>query len=295
MYAITGATGNVGRRIAEKLLAAGQKVRVIGRSADRLEPLAAKGAEPFVASPDDAAAMTRAFTGAQAVYAMIPPHLDAADLRAYQNRVSEALATAIAHAGVRYVVNLSSVGAQLTGGVGPVNGLHDAEDRLNRLEGVNVLHLRPGYFMENLLWMKGPIRQLGVAGSPLRADLPITMIATRDIADQAAQHLLRLDFSGKSVRELLGQRDVTMNEAVRALGQAIGKPDLSYVQVSYEEAEQAMRANGVSPGTAHLFSEMSRSMNEGIMRPTERRLPQNTTATSIETFAGEVFAPALRG
>jgi uncharacterized protein YbjT (DUF2867 family) len=290
MYAITGATGNTGRRIAEALLSKGKKVRVIGRDAERLKSLAKKGAEAFVGSLDDAAAMTRAFSGAKAAYAMIPPNLKAENMRVYQNKISEALAAAIAKARVQYVVNLSSVGAHLSEKTGPIAGLHDQEQQLNKLKDVHVLHLRPGFFMENFYWNIDMIKKMGINGSPLKADLPVSMIATQDIAAAAAQQLADLDFSGKSVRELLGQRDLTMTKATQALGRAIGKPDLKYVQFPYDEAEKAMLGMGLSASVAKGFIEMNRAFNEGVIQLNEKRSAANTTPTSIEEFAKQFAA-----
>jgi uncharacterized protein YbjT (DUF2867 family) len=291
MYVVTGATGNTGTLIAQSLLSRGKKVRVIGRNAARLQSLVALGAEPVVGSLDDAVAMTKALSGAKAVYAMIPPHLTAKDHGAYQQAVGEALAKAIAAGQVAYVVNLSSVGGHLSGKTGPIAGLHDQEERLNTLTGVHLLHLRPGFFMENFYWSIDLIRKMGINGGALRADLPIAMIATRDIAAVAAERLAALDFSGTSVQELLGQRDLTMADATRALGQAIDKPELNYVQFPYEEAEQAMLGMGISASVAKGFVEMYHGFNEGLIRPTEPRSTANTTPTSVETFAGD-FARA---
>lgn len=289
MYAITGATGNTGKKIAEALLARGKKVRVIGRTAERLRPLADKGAEPVVGSLDDAAFLTRAFTGVKAVYAMIPPNYAAPHFRAYQNKLGEAIATSIASAQVPYVVNLSSLGAHLPEKTGPIKGLYDMEQRLNKLERTHVLHLRPTYFMENLFWSMNLIKTMGMNGSPLKGDLLIPMIATRDIAAEAAERLFRLDFSGKSAKELFGQRDLTMVEATRILGKAIGKPELPYVQFPYEDAEKAMVGMGLSLDMARSFNELYRAFNEGTLKPTEARSESNTTPTSIEEFA-KVFA-----
>jgi uncharacterized protein YbjT (DUF2867 family) len=289
MYAITGATGNTGKKIAEVLLAKGKKVRVIGRTAERLRPLADKGAEPFVGSLDDAAFLTRAFTGVKAVYAMIPPNYAAPHFRAYQNKLGEAIATSIAAAQVLYVVNLSSLGAHLPEKTGPIKGLYDMEQRLNKLERTHVLHLRPTYFMENLFWSMNLIKTMGMNGSPLRGDLLIPMIATTDIAAVATDRLLRLDFLDKSSKELFGQRDLTMPEVTRILGKAVGKPDLPYVQFPYEDAEKAMVGMGLSIDMARSFSELYRAFNDGILKPTEPRSESNTTPTSIEEFA-KVFA-----
>lgn len=291
MYVITGATGHTGTRIAEALLAKGKQVRVVGRSAERLQGLAERGAEPFAASLDDVNATTRALRGASAAYLLIPPSYGEPDFRGYQNRVGQALAQAVSAARVSHVVNLSSVGAHLADRVGPIKGLHDQEERLNRLAGVNVLHLRPASFMENVLFNINLIKQAGINGTPLRADLAIPMIATQDIAAVATRRLLALDFSGKTTQELLGPGDVSMAEATRIIGKAIGKPDLPYVQFPYEEAEKAMIGMGMSPDVARAFIEMYRAFNDGLLRPTEARSATNTTPTSFEAFA-KMFAAA---
>ena len=120
MYVVTGATGHTGSVVAEKLLSNKQQVRVVGRDAKRLERFTSQGAEGFVADMTDAAALTKAFTGADAAYLLIPPNLSAPDVAAYQRQVTEALASAVERSGVRYAVVLSSFGAEQTQGTGPV-------------------------------------------------------------------------------------------------------------------------------------------------------------------------------
>jgi uncharacterized protein YbjT (DUF2867 family) len=293
MYVVTGATGNTGKVIAETLLAKGKKVRAIGRKAEHLQPLVEKGAEAFVGSVTDGSAIGRAFQGAEAAYLMVPPNYSAENSRAHQNEVGKTYVSAIRQAGIPFVINLSSVGAHLSQGAGPISGLYDVEQQLNQLQGVNIVHLRPGFFMENHFFNLDLIRNQNSNGTPLKGDLPIPMIATRDIAEVAAQLLLNLGFSGKSTRELLGQRDVTMSEATRIIGKAIGKEDLAYVQFPYEQAEKAMIAMALSPDTARSLVEMDRALNEGRVRPLERRTAANTTPTSIEQFA-ETFAAVYR-
>jgi uncharacterized protein YbjT (DUF2867 family) len=287
MYAITGATGNIGSKIADLLLAREEQVRVIGRNAAGLQRFVDKGAEAAVGDLMDGAFAARAFGGATAVFAMIPPNFAAADFRAYQNEVGASIASGIDKAGVRYVVNLSSQGAELTAGTGPILGLRDQELRLNRFEGVNVLHLRPAYFMENLLMNIPLINSSGIAGSALRGDRRFAMIATKDIAASAAERLVMRDFAGKRVQDLLGQRDLTLEEATAVIGRAIGKPELRYVQFTYDDAAKWLRESGASADLARLLIEMSKSINEG--RYGVGRSPQNTTPTSIEEFA-EGFA-----
>ncbi len=294
MLVITGATGNTGRVVAETLLAKGEKIRVIGRSAERLQPFVAKGAEAFGADVTDEAAMTKAFTGATAVYAMIPPNMKAEDVRASQLAVGRALAGAIGKAGVKHVVFLSSVGAQNAEGCGPVSGLHHVEKLFNGIAGANVLCLRPAYFMENFLMQIGMIKNMGMLGGVIKGDVSLPTIATRDIGPVAADALLKCDWSGNATRELLGQRDITMAEAAKVIGAAIGKPGLSYTAFPGFMAKPALTQMGLSKSIADALVEMSEAINDCRMVPLEKSSPANTTPTSIEWFAKNVFAPAFQ-
>lgn len=290
---ITGATGHIGRRIVHILREEFRDVRVVGRNANTLQPWADSGAQAFVGDMEDSAFLTRAFDKAEAVFAMIPPNPRAEDFRAFQNRVGASIAAAVEKTGIERVVNLSSQGAHLPKGTGPIAGLYDQEQRLNAIRHVHVVHLRPAYFMENLMTNIHTIRSRNVNGTPLRGDLVFPMIATRDIAATAADYLLRLTFAEKTVRDLLGQRELSMNEATRILGHAINKPGLSYVQFPYDEAEKAMTGSGMSRDMARLYIEMNRALNEGHIMSGVERTVENTTQTSFETFAME-FATAYR-
>ena len=292
-YAITGATGHIGGKIAATLLSKGCQVRVIGRTAERLKGLVGKGATAWAGNLADVAFVRRAFAGVDAVFAMIPPDNQAVDFRACQTRVGGALAEAIKVAGVKYVVNLSSVGAHLPVGTGPIAGLHEQEERLNQIPGLNILHLRPTFFMENLMIGIGLIKTQGINGSALKGDLRFPVIATRDIASAASAELATPAFKGVSVKELLGPRDHTMEEMTKILGQAIGKPDLKYVQFSYEDTRQAMLGMGLSPDVARLYIEMYTAFNEGRITRGLMRTPANTTPTTFEEFARE-FAAAYK-
>jgi uncharacterized protein YbjT (DUF2867 family) len=294
-YTIVGASGNTGHVVASKLLEQGQNVRVIGRSADRLQPLVQRGAEPFVADATDTAALARAFNGARGVYAMVPPNLTAPDVRDYQNRVSDAIGSALEQARVPSVVILSSFGADKESGTGPVVGLHYLEQRINRVPGINALYLRAGYFMENTLPQAQVIKQFGMVGGPLRPDLKVPMIATRDIGTVAADRLLKLDFSGHSTRELLGQRDLNYTEVATIIGKAIGKPDLKYTQLPDAQFRAFLLQMGAAPNFADLMQEMSAALNSGQMRALEPRSSANTTPTPFEDFVRETFVPAYQG
>ena len=291
LYVILGASGNTGSTIANSLLSAGKKVRVVGRDSRRLQRFVDKGAEAFTADMSDADALAKAFSGARAAYLMLPP----AKSREEQERDSDAIAKAVKESGLRYAVHLSSYGAQVAEGAGPVSGLHSSEQKLNAIEGLSVLHLRAAYFMENNLAAIGMIQAMGIFGNALRPDLKIPMAATRDVGEYAAQRLLHLDFSGKQTRELLGERDLSMTEATAVIARGIGKPDLRYEQFPYDQVQQALTQLGVPPKGAAMYIEMYKAINAGVLVPLEPRSRENTTPTSFEQFVQDVFAPAYHG
>src|ERR1700674_1325509 len=290
MYVILGASGNTGSIIANSLLSAGKKVRVVGRDAGRLKRFVDRGAEAFTANLSDAAALTKAFSDARAAYLLLPP----AKSREEQERDSDGIAEAVKESGLRYAVHLSSYGAQVAEGAGPVSGLHSSEQKLNAIGGLSVLHLRAAYFMENNLAAIGMIHGMGLFGNALLPDLKLPMAATRDVGDFATQRLLRLDFSGKQTRELLGERDLSMTEATAVIARGIGKPDLRYQQFPYEQVQQALTQLGVPPKGAAMYIEMYKSINAGVLVPLEPRSKENTTPTSIEQFVQDAFAGAYR-
>jgi uncharacterized protein YbjT (DUF2867 family) len=294
MYVVLGASGNTGHVVANNLLARGQKVRVVGRNAAHLQPLTAKGAEAFIADVTDANSLAKAFQQADSAYVMIPPNLTSTDPLSYANRVSDAIASAVQNAGTRNVVALSSIGAEQPSETGPVAGLYNLEQKLNAINSANVLYLRAGYFMENTLPQVNAIRQMGSVAGPLRPDLKVPMIATRDVGNMAADNLLHPAIRGKQTRELLGQHDLTYTEVATIIGKAIGRPDLGYVQVADEQFRSVLVQMGMSDQVARLLLEMTAALNSGKMRAREPRTPQNSTPTSLETFVAEVFVPAYQ-
>jgi uncharacterized protein YbjT (DUF2867 family) len=287
-YVVLGSSGNTGSIVGNFLLSKGQKVRVVGRDLGRLQRFVRQGAEAFAADLTDAAALTKAIGSAHAAYLLLPP----LNSREEQERQSDATATAVKESGLRYAVNLSSYGAHVPEGTGPVTGLHSSEQKLNAISDLNVLHLRPGYFMENNLAAIDMIHGMEMFGHALLPDVQLPQIATRDVGDYAAQRLLSLDFSGKQTRELLGERDLSMAEATAVIARGIGKPDLRYEQFSYDQVQQALVQKGFSPKKAAVYIEMFEAINSGLLAAHEPRSPQNSTPTSFETFVQDVFAPA---
>jgi uncharacterized protein YbjT (DUF2867 family) len=288
MITVMGASGNTGGKIAAQLLSSGQKVRVLGRNEQALAPLWQAGAEVILGDTTDTAFLTRAFTGADAVYTLLPTDRRAPDYRASQRKEGEAIAAAIRASGVKqHVVALSAVGADLADGNGVIAGLHEQEERLKAIEGINLLLLRPVSFFENFFDQIPVIKYEGMVADSVIPDLAIPMIASQDVAAAAVPALASHDWHGVIVRELLGPRDVSYREAVGILGERIGKPDLAYVQLDYPDMAAALEGAGLSASFAGRYVEMTRAFNEQTVRPLAGRTEANTTPTGFEEFAVE--------
>lgn len=264
-YTLTGGAGNITRPLALALLEAGHTVTVIGRDAAKLKELTDAGAIAAIGSVEEVAFLTAAFRGADAVYTMVPPTYAVTDWKAYIGQIGENYASAITAAGVKQVVNLSSVGAHLPDGVGPVSGLHRAEKALNTLTGVNILHLRPAYFYQNLLANISLIKGMGIIGANFSAapgKFPI--VATDDIAAVAAEALLSLDFHGHTIRYIASDETGT-DQIAQVLGAAIGKPDLAWVKFTDEQALGGMIQAGLPEEAAKNYAEMNHAIDTGSM------------------------------
>lgn len=281
MYVLLGSNGNVTSRVARALLQRDQPTRVVGRSAASLEPLRQLGAQLAIGDAHDATFLARAFEGATAVYAMIPTDYGAAYLRRSQTLLGTAIAEAIARSAVRRVVNLSSVGAELPAGTGPIAGLHEQEDRLDALPGLNLLHLRPGNFMENHLQAAGAIAALGMYPSLERSDVPVPTVAASDIAAVVVRELIEPQSHG--VLHLHAPRHYTFQQVATALGRAIGLPSLRHVQVEPAQGLSAMIEAGFSPDAARLMAEMATWLSSG----THQSLPGpvEVTTTTLDDFS----------
>jgi uncharacterized protein YbjT (DUF2867 family) len=288
-YAITGATGNIGRVIAEKLLAGGHTVRAIARNEKNLQFLADKGAELFIGNLEDEAFLTSAYQGADAVFAMVPPHLQSEDYMAYADRIGKNHIKAIKSTGIKHVVALSSIGAHLETGSGIVQVLYNFEQQLKVLHDVNVLVLRPSYFMDNIYMQIDIIKNIGIVGSPVAADVSQPVVATQDIADVAARRLSALSAKGHEIEYILGERNLTYTEITEVLGKALGRKKLNYVPFPYDQAKMAMVQMGLSENIAGFLVELAEGINNGKVLDHYVRTPENTTKTTIEEFA-ESFA-----
>jgi len=282
---IVGATGNVGSKTVKNLLGKGHSLKLIARHVDKLQQFAGEqGVSIHAGDSLSSEFLSDIFKGSDAVLLMMPADMQAENIAAYQDRLGEAQIEAVKKSGVKKVLFLSSVGGHTEDHTGIVAGLARQEVRLKELQNVDVLILRPSYFMENLLGNISIIKNMGVNGSSLLGEKSFPIIATNDVAKVAAEKLNDLTWTGKTVLPLLGPKNYNMNEVTKVLGDAINKPDLSYVHFPYEQAKQAMLQWGISDSVAKAFVGLTEGINIGRF-DTEQRDAYSTTPTTIEDFS----------
>jgi uncharacterized protein YbjT (DUF2867 family) len=289
---IIGASGKVGSQVAQALVSLGQSPTLISRSGKGLESLKTK-ATVLNFSLTDTKQLTEALAGSDIVLTMIASNHSAEDFLEDQRAQADSQIEAIKRAGIKKVLNLSSTGCHLIENTGVLLGLTEMEVKLNQLKEVDVLHLRPTFYMENMFYALGLIKEKGIYGLPVRADKKFPMIATKDVADKIVSLLIEKQFTGKSVLPLLGPKDYSLGETTQALGQIIGKPQMPYVQFGEEDFKQGVIFTGGTPDFAQKFLELMTATDQGLLNY-HLRTPESTTKTSFETFAKTVFLPAYQ-
>jgi len=288
-FVVTGSLGNISKPLAEKLIAAGHSVTVVSSKADKTAQIEAIGAKAAIGSVEDVDFLTKTFLGADAVYVMVPPNFGAANWKKYIANIGENYAEAIHASGVKNVVNLSSMGAHMPEGCGPVSGLFFVEKALNALEVVNVKHLRPGFFYTNFLANIGMVKHMGIIGGNYGENATLVIVHPEDIAEVAAEELLNLSFKGKSVRYIVSDEKTTQ-EVATTLGTAVGKPELPWVNFKDEETLGGMLQAGVPEEIAKNYAEMGAAMRSGEMDSDyKKNKPAIFGKTKLEAFA-PVFA-----
>ncbi|HJS56335.1 MAG TPA: NAD(P)H-binding protein [Chitinophagaceae bacterium] len=285
-YVITGGAGHVSKPLTEKLLNAGHNVTVISRNAENIRSLTDKGAKGAIGSVEDAGFLKKTFAGADAVYTMIPPKYDVTDLKAHIASVGKNYAEAIRANNIKYVVNLSSVGAHLPDGAGPPSGLYRVEQSLNQLEDTNIKHLRPTYFYTNFLDSIGMIKNMNLIGGNFGGrDFKMLLANPTDIAEVAFEELSNLNFTGHSVR-YIGSDERSTEEIAKVFGEAIGKPQLPWVTFTDEQTYGAMLQMGMPEDVAKNFTEMGHAVHSGIFfEDYWKNHPAKLGKTKLEDFA----------
>ena len=277
IFTVVGATSDTGRVVAEQLRAAGHTVRPVSRQ--------------HGVSLDDAAALRRSFEGAFGAYVMMPFDLQAADLHAREREICAHLGTAMRDAGLRRVVVLSGLSADLKRGSSLGAAL--LEDAVAVLGIPELVSLRAGWFMENFVKGLDFLAQAdsGTFVAPFRPDRPMPMVTAADVGRRAAD-LLMADDAGERTQELLGARSYTMEEATAVMAAACGRPSVRYQQVELPVARASMLAAGMSESFVDAVLDTARSFNDNEPWGRQQRGADSATATPLEQWAGEHFGIA---
>lgn len=291
--AVTTPTGQVGSAVADFLLDFGGKiqVRLLGRRPDKLTWPIQRGAEAVIGSQEDIDYLCRATKGVNALFWATPPGYGSDNVRSFQKRLGAAGAKAIETNSISRVVNLSSIGAYLESGGGPISGLHDVEGLLNET-ACNIVHLRPGFFFENLLWQIESIKKWGRISLPLSASTRYPMLSTRDIGRVAAVRLTSTGWTGQIVQELHGPIDLNFREVAEILTEVLGRK-IVYIKCDREEMRDVLLKSAMSENAADLLLEMYEAVDSGRLRPTQPRSPETTTPTTLFEFAHDVILPLV--
>jgi uncharacterized protein YbjT (DUF2867 family) len=288
MIVVMGAAGNVGSKVSDRLLGEGQPVRVLEHRRS-LEELGRRGAEVVTGDLGDAGTLGVLLKDADAVLVLLPDVVTDPEFTAARSRMSRVVVDAIAGSTVTHVVALSTVAAGVPDAAGPAAGLRELERRLFQLRDRNILVLRSPFYMENLLAAIPLIQARGVNGSAIDGHLELPMIATGDVAREAAERLLRRDFTGHRVRLLVGPEDISMTAATRALGERLGLPDLPYVQFPPDGVRGALLGAGMSEEAASQMVELQLGLNRAGPFRAVRRAADATAPTRLEDFLDTVL------
>ena len=290
---VTGSLGHIGRPLTQELVQKGNKVIVVSSSAERQHDIEELGAIAARGSLEDAVFLSQTFTGADAVYTMVPPNNyfnHNLDLTGYYMRLGKNYAQAIIESGVKRVVNLSTIGAHLEKGSGILLGAHNVEGILNALPAdVNITHMRPTSFYYNLYGYMDMIKTSGLIAANYGADRVIPWVSPKDIAAAIAEEL-ETPADGRKIR-YVGSEELTGNEVASILGKAIGKPDLKWVLVSDKEVLDGLVQAGMNPTIATGLVEMYGSLYTGqLSEDYFRNRPKVMGRVKMTDFAAEFVA-----
>lgn len=260
---LTGSLGNISRPLAAHLVAQGQEVTIISSDSKKSEEIINIGAVPAIGSVTDETFLIETFTGADLVYLMVPNDFSAPDLKAYIKQIGVHYANAIKAAGIKKIVLLSSIGAHLVDGTGPIAGLHAVEQIFRKLQEIDILFLRPAYFYNNLYANIDLIKNAGIIGANYPANSSIVLVDPEDIAAFAAKNIAG-GFSGHSTLYIASDKR-SFNEVAVQIGKAIDKPQLPWVEFSDEQALAGMTGAGLPEEIAKNYVEMGNAIKSGIL------------------------------
>lgn len=261
---ITGSLGNVAKPLVQQLIGEGHDITVISSNETKKDEIEALGAKAAIGSIADLNFLVKTFEGANAAFLMTPPNMGGVNIVENTINAGKNYAEAIKQTGVKRVVMLSSIGAESPVENGPIKGLHFIEKFYNDLENTSVTFLRAGYFYLNFFNDIPLIKNAGIIGANFPQDAKVPLVHPKDIAKAAAEELVK-NIEGKNVKYIVSD-ERKASEFAKVFGNAIGKPELPWIEFKDEDSLNGMLQAGLPHEMAELYTEMGRGIRTGVVQ-----------------------------
>ena len=253
MILITGATGRIGKRVVERLVAADQPLRVLVRDVEKAKHLLPAGIEIFAGNLADYGLVQSAVDGTQSVMLLSP--VDPRQVELQGNVVNAALATS--HP---YIVKISGLGTAHDSYVDC--GRWHAETELQiQSSGLRHTFLRPLFFMQNLAFLLDSARSEGVIRAGV-GDSNIAMVDANDIAEVTAKLLMDKNILINQGVTLTTAKSVTYHQVAGIFAQVLAR-EVHYEQQSLEEVRQALLTSNQPEWHINILLQFNRAFLEG--------------------------------
>ncbi|CDZ46075.1 NmrA family NAD(P)-binding protein [Neorhizobium galegae] len=288
--AVVGATGRIGAKLTENLLAKGHSVKALSRGGPALDALVAKGAEPFLGSFDTGTGeLSTFFDDADAAFLMVKTIWGSEDLHGHYPSVALRFFDALRNSPVKLVVNLTGMGSEVSGNTGHFQGFHILDQILNRLRDIKLVHLQGGWFMQDLSGWIDSIAQHDRIGWSLDPNVKTPWVAIQDIAELAAKEFDTPTDQHRSVKQL--GIDYTMTEIAAIISRALGtEVDYRFIDRSDREVEAVFRKRFGTLGRWVYDNDTLAALNDGLVKFHDDRPELRTT---MEEFVKDTLRPLI--
>lgn len=288
--AVVGATGRIGTKLTENLLAKGHSVKALSRGGPALDALVAKGAEPFIGSFDTGdGELSKFFEDADAAFLMVKTLWTAEDFHGHYPAVALRFFDALRDSPVRFAVSLTGMGSELSGNTGHFQGFHILDQILNRLRDIKLVHLQGGWFMEDLSRWADAIAQYDRIGFTLAPHVKAPWVSVQDLAAFAAEEFDKPTDQHRSIKQL--GIDYTMSEIAAMIGRALGREvDYRFVDPTTHEVETVFRGRFGTLDRWVYDKNTAAALNDGRVKFRDDRpvLP-----TTMEEFVKDTLKPLI--
>lgn len=292
--AITTPTGNIGRGLIQFLVKQGtHELTLLVRDPEKLNKTLVQGAHVKVGNLQDVRYFRDSTEGVDCLFFLIPPDVGARNVRDYYQLMAKQAADTVNRNHIPRVVLLSSVGAHLDQRTGPILGLRDAEIMFGDTDA-HVMSIRPTYFMENFLGSVPTIQQANAIYLPVSGSIRVPFVATQDIGELCGEYVADADWKGKQTVEFFGPKEVSFDEVAAEIGRALGR-EIQHIQVTPEQAEEALKGMGLGASYAKGLVEIHSSLDNEWLQSSESFDDSRKGRTTLSTFVKDVMVPALSG